>query len=1087
MRHSSLFLLMALPALLVGCGTNARKDISDPDEGQTPALPPSEYSSARFSDEDLDRFMAPDKVFYPETWFHFIGGNVSKEGIKADLEAIASAKISGIQLFHGQFGGPWPGVEEQIACLSPKWDEAVKYVAQECRRLGLRFTMQDCPGWAMAGGPWIEPSNAMRILVWSRSYVHSEYIDTTLAVPQPSSEPWRDYKDIAVLAFHTPEGDSGQPLVPESVSGPEGFDWASCINGTLERAMALTPSSYIIDIEFPAETSIRTIQFPSIQSMNHAWNYEPGISFELDAVLPNGDSKPVAKLDFPQSDWQDNATFSVACDECPGASRYRMTLKNAHDLSLSYIRLYSAAMQDSWESSAAWTLRSQERTAEHPQQSEACYLSEAGIYDITSCMDSSGHIKWDAPEGGDWTIVRMGHVNSGSRNGPAPEEGTGWECDKLSSDGPEAQFKGYIGRLVDGPLSGGLLNGMLMDSWECRVQTWTKDMESDFSEMNGYELRKWLPAVIGYVIDDPETTSRFLLDWKRTIGSLFSDRFFGTMSSLAREKGLTVQYETAAGDVFPADIMEYYKYADIPMCEFWQPMTDGYVGSLNFKPIKPAASAAHLYGKPRVAAESFTSFNLTWNEHWEMLKEVANVNYIEGVTHSIFHTYTHNPQVGFLPPGTSFGSSIGTPFLRGQTWWKHMPEFTTYLARLSYMLERGVPSSDVLWYLGDEINHKPDQNYAFPDGYKYDYCNPDVLLNRLSVKDGRLVTPDGVSYSVLWLPDNERMLPETIEKIYRLVRSGATVIGNAPSDAATLRPGEKQKFEKARAKLWKDVGKGIHDVGKGRLVVEMSLEEALGGLGMRPDATGGALWLHRRTEGADWYFVAAPKRSGFSGNMSFRCTGNVQIWNPLTGSAVQATATENGGSTSVDLNLPKSGCCFVVFRHDDCKDIPKNERSDTSEVIEIADWTLRFPEGWGAPDSISINSLDPWKDLNLGSEGKAFSGTASYVTRLNIDHASGKGFILDLGRVEMIAEVFVNGRKIRTLWTEPYSLDITDAIHDGENEIRVDVTSSWFNRLVYDAGLPEKERKTWTISGPSPDSPLRDSGLLGPVKVYSFI
>jgi hypothetical protein len=523
------------------------------------------------------------------------------------------------------------------------------------------------------------------------------------------------------------------------------------------------------------------------------------------------------------------------------------------------------------------------------------------------------------------------------------------------------------------------------------------------------------------------------------------------------------------------------------MCEFWQPMTDGYVGSLNFKPIKPAASAAHLYGKPRVAAESFTSFNLTWDEHWEMLKEVANVNYIEGVTHSIFHTYTHNPQVGFLPPGTSFGSSIGTPFLRGQTWWKHMPEFTTYLARLSYMLERGVPSSDVLWYLGDEINHKPDQNYAFPDGYKYDYCNPDVLLNRLSVKDGRLVTPDGVSYSVLWLPDNERMLPETIEKIYRLVRSGATVIGNAPSDAATLRPGEKQKFEKARAKLWKDFGKGIHDVGKGRLVVEMSLEEALGGLGMRPDATGGALWLHRRTEGADWYFVAAPKRSGFSGNMSFRCTGNVQIWNPLTGSAVQATATENGGSTSVDLNLPKSGCCFVVFRHDDCKDIPKNERSDTSEVIEIADWTLRFPEGWGAPDSISINSLDPWKDLNLGSEGKAFSGTASYVTRLNIDHASGKGFILDLGRVEMIAEVFVNGRKIRTLWTEPYSLDITDAIHDGENEIRVDVTSSWFNRLVYDAGLPEKERKTWTISGPSPDSPLRDSGLLGPVKVYSFI
>ncbi len=146
------------------------------------------------------------------------------------------------------------------------------------------------------------------------------------------------------------------------------------------------------------------------------------------------------------------------------------------------------------------------------------------------------------------------------------------------------------------------------------------------------------------------------------------------------------------------------------MCEFWQPFSEGYVGSLNFKPIKPTASAARLYGKPRVAAESFTSFAHTWDEHFQMLKEVANVNTTEGVTHLIFHTYTHNPQVGFPPPGTSFsGAGIGTPFLRGQTWWKYMPEFTTYLARCGYLLERGKPVSDILWYLGDEIDHKPDQ------------------------------------------------------------------------------------------------------------------------------------------------------------------------------------------------------------------------------------------------------------------------------------------------------------------------------------------------------------------------------------------
>ena len=148
-----------------------------------------------------------------------------------------------------------------------------------------------------------------------------------------------------------------------------------------------------------------------------------------------------------------------------------------------------------------------------------------------------------------------------------------------------------------------------------------------------------------------------------------------------------------------------------------------------------------------------------------MLKEIANFHFVEGVTHNVFHTYTHNPQVGFLPPGTSFGSSIGTPFLRGQTWWKHMPELTGYLARCGYLLERGVPVSDVLWYLGDEMNHKPNQQAAFPTGYKYDYCNPDVLLNRLSVREGRLVTPEGLSYRLLWMPDTERMLPATLKKL----------------------------------------------------------------------------------------------------------------------------------------------------------------------------------------------------------------------------------------------------------------------------------------------------------------------------------
>ena len=188
----------AVVAALVGGGNFV--------SAQVAAVPDRAVLSRPFAEQDRSTFRQPDKIYYPETWFHYIGGNVALEGITADLEAIASAGISGVQLFHGQFGGQWPGVDPQIACLSPLWENAVRHTAEECRRLGLRLTMQNCPGWAMSGGPWIAPSNAMRHLVYSRTDVHvtGDVVTAQLPLPEPSAEEWRDYRDVTVLAFPTP-------------------------------------------------------------------------------------------------------------------------------------------------------------------------------------------------------------------------------------------------------------------------------------------------------------------------------------------------------------------------------------------------------------------------------------------------------------------------------------------------------------------------------------------------------------------------------------------------------------------------------------------------------------------------------------------------------------------------------------------------------------------------------------------------------------------------------------------------------------------------------------------------------------------
>ena len=1061
--------------------------------------------AAPFSPADEAAFKQPEKVFYPETWFHFIGGNISREGIDADLQAIADAGISGVQWFHGS-GGMWPGTTRHLTQLTPEWEDMVSYVGRKADSLGLRLTIQTCPGWSMAGGPWIQPENAMRQLVWSRTDVPVGDKATVLPKGQPSNEPWRDYHDIKVLAFPTPLGDTGEALVPEPTSGPE--EWKDLFKGLNSKSLQLQPgTTSTVTFTLPKGEVIRTLELPPVGAFSHNFCYDPGIHITLTAKTNEGGEKTLVDANLPMSNWQDGGVNNMvfACNEVEGAESYTFTLTNAHPASVSFVRFWSAARKNSWRGEAGWTLIAKEPYQQHTEQNPLAYVKTKDIIDITDKIRPDGSLDWTPPAGdcpqGTWTVLRIGHVNFGKRNGPATPEATGWECSKFDPKGAETQFANYVGMLQDGPLNG-KAKGMLMDSWECNTQTWTDTMEKDFLDAAGYSIIERLPALMGYVLDSQEETSRFLIDWRRTANRLYCDNFFKRMTDLAHEKGMEVQFETAGSDVVTMDPMEYFKYADVPMCEFWQPFSEGYVGDLDFKPIEPTESAAHLYGKPRVASESFTSFSLTWDEHWQMLKEVANFNMAEGVTHNVFHTYTHNPQVGFLPPGTTFGGAIGTPFLRGQTWWKYMNHFTTYLARTSYLLERGRPVQDVLWYLGDEVGHKPSQytgsgkrqsgDIRFPDGFKYDYCNPDALLNRISVKDGKLVTPEGIEYEVLWIPENERMLPETIEKIKELVNNGAKVIAKAPVAPATLNESEANNFDQAVKSLWGGASEGkISKIGKGKLAVGIELADALKAFGLKPHIQdGGAeiIWSERVIDGAKWYYIAAPVGESFDGVIRLEGKGKAEWWDPVTGEVKSLKAKGFGRMKKVRLDLAKAESGFVVFRSGASSPTTKEKafpgKPDHGQIA-VEGWIVKFPEGWGTPEgTISLSELKPWKDLDLGEEGKSFSGTATYESSFTIDkNQIGRDLVLDLGKVDFIADVKVNGKSAGVLWTEPYSLNIKDFIQKGENTLTVDVTGTWYNRLAYDASQPEAQRKTWTIAGPREGSPLHDSGLLGPVMI----
>lgn len=995
---------------------------------------PEAVLDAPFGARDEQNFQNPPKDFWPQTWFHFIGDNVSREGMDADLEAIAAARIGGIQWFHGAFGGRWPGVEEPVVPLSSDWEEMVAHLGEKARSLGLRLTVQTCPGWAMAGGPWVSPQDAMRDLVWSCTRADGGQSGLRLPQGQPSEEDWRDYEDICVLAFPTPEGDTGELLELRQVSSQEAGWQALLAEG--KELDAPGGTRHTVSFDVPEGAVIRTLELPSLESFGRAFVNTPGLTLQLEALLPDGSCRTILYTQLPMGSWQDNQPMSLAVDEVQ-ARHYTLTLSNEHDIHVRYIRFSSTARPNDWQAASGTTLRARESYREHPVQDPAAYVDHSRVLDLSERLAPDGTLDWTVPEGR-WTLLRFGHVNSGYRNSPAPAEATGWECNKLDPRGADVQFSHYVGRLQDGPLRG-QANGMLMDSWECYNQTWTGRMEEEFRTRVGYELRSRMPALAGYVLDSQEFTADFYRDYRRLKSDLYNENFFGRMSELAHAKGLDVQYETAGGDVVAMDPLEYYKYADVPMAEFWQPVTEGFVGDLNFKPIKPTASAAHLYGKRRVAAESFTSFELTWDEHWEMLKEVANLNMTEGITHNVFHTYTHNPQVGFLPPGTSFGNRIGTPFLRGQTWWKYMPYFTQYLARTSYLLERGLPVVDVLWYLGDEVDHKPDQKMPFPEGYKYDYCNQDVLLNRLSVEDGCLKTPEGMRYSLLWIPQNGRMSARTVARVRALMEAGARVLFGPSITASTL-----QAF----------------------------------GLEPRLQADAPVLWTHRAADGASWFYITAPTGEDFHGTVRLRAAGKAELWDAVTGEVSGLESVVEGEWQRIRLDLPRAGNCFVVFR-------PRSEKAPrqeprTTHSRALNQWTLRFPAGWGAPEkALKIRQLQAWKDLPLSEEGKAFSGTVVYTCSFTLPRAG--EVVLDLGKVDMIADVTLNGRPQGVLWASPYRLTVQGKA--GRNTLSIAVTGTWFNRLAYDAALPEAERKTWTLFGPEAGEPLRESGLMGPVTI----
>jgi len=1037
----------------------------------------------------------------PETWFHLIGGNVSKAGLTAGLEALAAAGMGGIQLFHGQVGEreAWPGTTEQIPCLSEKWEDVIRHAADECARLGLSFKMQNCPGWSMSGGPWIDLDHCMRKLEMRSAITEGGKAEVRLSVGNLTRPP-HDWRDIVTVACPVVAGE--EPLMPRPIAAasPDSA-WlnsnamtivtTSLTTNDRRYCIAKAPGSATLDFAYAAPVAARTLELTSPQRMNHGWCYLPGVTVTL-SCEEKGAWRKVRSWQMPRSNWQDNAWLSLSFP-CTTARRWRVRFDHQHPFFVGAVRLDGAARPHNWEGQAGRVMRSRMDDDPVVEDGAAAYVDPARVMDVSRFLDpTTGVVRCELPPGR-WRILRIGHANAFFRNGPAPREATGWECDKLSRRGVEASFAGYIGRLsaAGGPVAG-RLKGMILDSWECCTQSWTPGLDRRFSERYGYSLLPWWPALFGRVVGDREQTRRFLDDWSRLLGDSVAREFYGRMGELAREHGLQCAFETAAGDVLPGDVMEYFKYSDTPMCEFWSPRgnNDGnnFCSWDEFKPKRPTVSAAHLYGKRRVDAEAFTG-GCSWNETPRDWKGLANMHLADGITHLVFHTTTHQPQIGFLPPGSTFGAAIGSPFLRGQTWWPHLHLFTAYLTRCTQRLEDGLIVKDVLLYLGDELDHRPLQTLPFPEGYDYDYLNQDVLLSRLTARDGAWFTPEGVRYRLVWVPFTARMRPETIAKLLSGVEAGSPVLlGDRPEGCATLAGGAAAaaKLAELVARLW-DAPRTNVFRGKG----EPAVATALAALGVSPDVSGGGprlKWLHRRSGAVDRYFLCSSDALPYSGEITLREVGKgVVVYDPTTDRATAPLATAVvGGRRKIRLDLAAGEGVFVETGDVAACPPPAHDASWTGFAAEklSAPWRLTFAKGWGCDAPVVTPELLPWCELSVSDEAKSYSGTVRYETSFVVTGDVPRQAFLDLGKVVAIADVTLNGKPLGTLWSWPYAIDVASALKKGENILVIEVTSPWRNRLTYDETLPSVQRKTWTTRYPRGRRPF-PYGLTGPVRLMT--
>lgn len=748
-----------------------------------------------------------------------------------------------------------------------------------------------------------------------------------------------------------------------------------------------------------------------------------------------------------------------------------------------------------WIEKAGFAAASDYYAIPTPDSASTSAVEPETVIDLTGRLRPDGLLDWTPPEGR-WTILRMGYSLTGKRNNPAPPEATGLEVDKLDPGAVGNYIDRYLDlykQAVGSQLLGRVgINGVLSDSIEAGNQNWTPRMKEAFQRLRGYDPTLWLPVLTGVLIGSADESDRFLYDYRATISDLLTEAHYGTIATKLHARGMRY-YSEALEDGRPqlGEDLSIRAQADVPMAAMWWAPAGSPPRTTLIADVQGAASVASIYGKKYVGAESLTAYGKPWGFAPADLKATADLEFALGINRVIIHTSAHQP-FDARRPGFALATLLGQYLTRNETWAEMAPAFLQYLARSSWLMQRGRHAADIAYFIGEEApvtglyGDKPFD--ALPFGYGFDFVGGHGLKNAISVDgEGRLLSQGGVRYRVLVLGGASRkMTRRTLDRLIELVEAGATVVGARPEGSPSLAD-DRESWSVAADRLW---GPGTHRrLGKGQIFTELG--EALTALKLDKDwrVAGGSdpsslAVRHRTASEAEIWFVSNRGAGAFKDTLSFRIAGRKpEFWDAMSGERTDAPFRVEDGRTLVPVALGTSGSTFIVFREPTNATAYAPPPAEETELGRLdAGWALTLGEREVA------GSLESWTELP-DPEDRYFSGVGIYRRTIEVPKRwieENQRICLDLGKIGDVAEIRINGTVAGIVWTTPYALDVRPLLRPGQNHVEVRVANLWVNRLIGDA-QPGATRHA-EVYGPTyrADAPLRPSGLLGPVRILGI-